>query len=58
MKRREAVQAGIATLVLSAAGMSLPSSADDVTTDSRALAMTDPNLIESIERNFRGTYGG
>ena len=52
MKRREAVQAGIATLALSAAGMSLPSSADAVTTDSRALAMTDPNLIESIDAIF------
>ena len=52
MKRRQAVQAGVATLVLGTAGTSLLGTAIHKPTESEPLAMTDSNLINSIDSIF------
>ena len=52
MKRRQAVQAGVATLVLGTAGTPLLGTAAHKPTDSEPLAMTDSNLINSIDSIF------
>ena len=52
MKRRQAVQAGVATLLLGTAGTSLLGTTIHKPTDSEPLAMTDSNLIKSIDAIF------
>ena len=52
MKRRDILQAGVATVALSSAGAPLSVSADDAATNSSPLTKTDPNLIQSIDAIF------